>query len=92
MPGKEGGLSDLHRRLQLLEDERAILATLYRYAHCIDYGLNAEWVDLFTGRALTTDAAGEDQKRVAIKVIDDRGNELMVVKRLIEAKPVKQAS
>jgi maltooligosyltrehalose synthase len=26
-----------------------------------------EWVDLFTGRALTTDGAGEDQKRVAIK-------------------------
>jgi (1->4)-alpha-D-glucan 1-alpha-D-glucosylmutase len=26
-----------------------------------------EWIDLFTGRALTTDGAGEDQKRVAIK-------------------------
>jgi hypothetical protein len=36
------------RRLQVLEDERAILNTLYRYAHCIDYGLQDEWVDLFT--------------------------------------------
>lgn len=36
--------------------------------------------------------AGGSTGKIAVKVIDDRGNELMVVKRLIEAKPVKQAS
>jgi len=39
---------DLVKRLELLEDERAILQTLYRYGHCIDYGLEQEWVGLFT--------------------------------------------
>jgi adenine-specific DNA-methyltransferase len=29
---------------------------------------------------------GGDQKQVAIKVIDDRGNELLIVKSLSEAK------
>jgi hypothetical protein len=40
-------LTDLERRVQALEDERAILRTLHRYGHCIDYGLDAEWVDCF---------------------------------------------
>jgi hypothetical protein len=41
--------SDLEKRLQVLEDERAILDTLHRYPHCIDYtGRAAEFVDLFT--------------------------------------------
>jgi adenine-specific DNA-methyltransferase len=35
--------------------------------------------------------AGGATGKVAVKVIDDRGNELMVVKRLSEAKPVRQA-
>lgn len=41
-------VDDLVKRLELLEDERAILQTLYRYGHCIDYGLEQEWVGLFT--------------------------------------------
>ncbi len=41
-------VDDLVKRLALLEDERAILQTLYRYGHCIDYGLEQEWVGLFT--------------------------------------------
>lgn len=38
----------LNRRLQVLEDERAILDTLHRYGHALDYGLEAEFVDCFT--------------------------------------------
>jgi len=30
-----------------LEAERAILSTLYRYGHSIDYGREADWVDCF---------------------------------------------
>ena len=33
-----------------------------------------------------------DTERIAVKVIDDRGNELMVVKALPEAKVVKEAA
>ena len=35
-------------RLQVLEDERAILATLYQYGHSMDYGPDADFVDCFT--------------------------------------------
>jgi ketosteroid isomerase-like protein len=42
---------DLTRRLQALEDERAVLATLYRYAHALDYGDETAWVDCFTADA-----------------------------------------
>ena len=38
----------LEGRLQVLEDERAIVQTLYRYSHTLDYGLEREWVDCFT--------------------------------------------
>lgn len=41
-------LADLARRLEVLEEERAILRTLYTYAHCIDYGRRDEFLDLFT--------------------------------------------
>jgi len=41
-------VNNLVKRLELLEDERTILQTLYRYGHCIDYGLEQEWVGLFT--------------------------------------------
>jgi SnoaL-like domain len=37
----------LAARLRVLEDERAILATLYRYGHALDYGLEADWIDCF---------------------------------------------
>ncbi|MGV3771113.1 MAG: nuclear transport factor 2 family protein [Sphingobium phenoxybenzoativorans] len=42
------GGDDMRARLGRLEDERAILRTLYRYCHAIDYGQEAEWVDCFT--------------------------------------------
>ena len=35
-------------RLQVLEDERAILQTLYQYGHAMDYGPDADFVDCFT--------------------------------------------
>ena len=38
----------LSERLQALEDERAILQTLYRYGHSMDYGPDADFVDCFT--------------------------------------------
>jgi hypothetical protein len=41
-------IEELAARLARLEDERAILQTLHRYGHCIDYGLEPEWVDCFT--------------------------------------------
>ncbi len=39
---------DLRERLQVLEDERAILQTLHQYGHAMDYGPDAEFVDCFT--------------------------------------------
>ncbi len=41
-------VQELIRRLAALEVERAILRTLYRYGHSIDYGLEQEWVNCFT--------------------------------------------
>ena len=38
----------IEERLQRLEDERAILRTLYLYSHGIDYDLESEWLDCFT--------------------------------------------
>jgi SnoaL-like domain len=35
-------------RLARLEDERAVLDTLYRYGHAIDAGRHDDWVDCFT--------------------------------------------
>jgi hypothetical protein len=35
-------------RLAALEDERAILQTLYRYGHALDYGREQDWVECFT--------------------------------------------
>ncbi|MBI2867803.1 MAG: nuclear transport factor 2 family protein [Chloroflexi bacterium] len=48
-PAAKGlGADQLQARLALLEEERAILRTLYRYGHSIDYGLEHDWVDCFT--------------------------------------------
>lgn len=41
-------LAELEGRVAALEAERGVTANLYRYAHSIDYGLEAEWVDCFT--------------------------------------------
>ena len=42
----------LEGRLKILEEERAILSTLYTYGHAIDYGLKAKWLDCFTKDAV----------------------------------------
>lgn len=42
----------LEKRMKILEAERAILSTLYAYAHTIDYGLKDDWLDLFTEDAV----------------------------------------
>ena len=39
---------ELLARLRVLEDERAILQTLYQYGHSMDYGPDADFVDCFT--------------------------------------------
>ncbi len=48
MASTEERLAELEARLAVLEDERGVVANMYRYAHSIDYGLEAEWVDCFT--------------------------------------------
>ncbi len=63
-------VDDLIKRLELLEDERAILETLYRYGHCIDYGLEQEWVGLFT-----EDGIYEIRLRQAGSVIRKEGSQ-----------------
>lgn len=40
--------NDLEKRIQRLEDERAIKETITLYGHYIDYGLKEEFADLFT--------------------------------------------
>ena len=45
------GLDELTARLQALEAERAVLTTLYRYGHALDYGAEADWVDCFAAAA-----------------------------------------
>jgi ketosteroid isomerase-like protein len=40
-------LQDLARRLAAIEEERAVLRRLHAYAHAIDYGDEAGWVDCF---------------------------------------------
>jgi ketosteroid isomerase-like protein len=42
----------LEARLRLLEDERAILRTLYAYGHAIDYGYEDEFADCWTEDAV----------------------------------------
>ena len=42
----------LETRLQVLEDERAIMSTLNTYGHTIDYGLKAQWLDCFAEDAV----------------------------------------
>lgn len=42
------GIDDIAARLRRLEDERAIVHTLYRYGHALDYGREDDWADCFT--------------------------------------------
>jgi ketosteroid isomerase-like protein len=44
-------LHELEERLLALEDERAILSTLYRYGHSLDSGDEESWMDLWTPTA-----------------------------------------
>jgi len=41
-------LAILAAKVARLEAESAILKTLHRYGHSIDYGLEADWLDCFT--------------------------------------------
>lgn len=52
MSGANGGsgaeLAELRAKVVALEDERAVVATLHRFTHYIDYGREQEFVELFT--------------------------------------------
>jgi hypothetical protein len=48
----------LEERIQRLEDERAVLRTLYQYAHSLDYGPEEAFVDVFTPNGRWTRATG----------------------------------
>lgn len=41
-------LAELKARIARLEDERAVITTLHRFTHYIDYGREPEFVELFT--------------------------------------------
>lgn len=60
-------LDQFKARLDILEAERDITRTLYRYAHAIDRGEEEAWVDCFTreGRFLVT---SPDPQRAPIDV------------------------
>ncbi len=45
--GDDSGDADLRAQVAQLMAERAVLDTLYRYGHSIDYGLEEEWLDCF---------------------------------------------
>ncbi|MBM3347892.1 MAG: nuclear transport factor 2 family protein, partial [Betaproteobacteria bacterium] len=45
-------MTDIERRLQYLEDEQAILDTLYGYGHGLDYGHEDAWIDCWTEDAV----------------------------------------
>lgn len=44
---EEPVIAEILRRVERLEAERAILATLYRYSHAHDHARDEEWVGLF---------------------------------------------
>jgi ketosteroid isomerase-like protein len=48
----EAQLEEVLSRLRELEDERAILRTLYSYAHGLDYDYEDEWIDGWTEDAV----------------------------------------
>jgi 3-phenylpropionate/cinnamic acid dioxygenase small subunit len=41
-------MEDALRRLRLLEDEQAIVRTLYKYCHSLDAGRHQDWLGCFT--------------------------------------------
>jgi len=52
MTDLERTVADLTRRLQALEDERAILRTMYAYGHALDYGDLAGFLDCWSDTAV----------------------------------------
>ena len=52
-------MDDIVRRLGRLEDERAVLDVLFRYAQTMDHGSDADWLDLFTDDAVYDILGGE---------------------------------
>ena len=59
---------ELERRLAALEDERAILLTMYTYGHSLDYGVEEEFLDCFVDdAALHWAARGSFDGREAIR-------------------------
>ena len=53
----------IEARLQRLEDERDVVRTLYRYGHGLDYGPEAEFLDVFTERGRWLRVAGRHPAR-----------------------------
>lgn len=45
-------MTPIEERLRQLEDQQAILQTLYGYGHGLDYGLEDAWIDCFTEDAV----------------------------------------
>jgi hypothetical protein len=86
-------LEALRHRITRLEDERAILDTLYRYGQTIDCGLDQAWADLFTeeGVFLCVDRFGtvivREQGREALAqwVRDFRASESLLMKHCVLA-------
>lgn len=64
-------MATLEDRIRLLEDERAILQTLYTYGHSIDYGFEDEFLDCWTEDAVlywpTKEMHGHDELREAFR-------------------------
>ena len=54
--------ADLGTQVALLMAERAVLDTLYRYGHSIDYGLEDDWLDCFA-----PDGAFDVRYRVGVR-------------------------
>jgi hypothetical protein len=54
-------------RLQVLEDERGILQTLYGYGHCYDYNDHEGWVDCFIDDASYDVITGDGRTIIACR-------------------------
>jgi hypothetical protein len=63
----EANIDDLAHGLLRLEDERAIIRVLYKYAESIDYGDEAGWAECFTDDAVWDSAKPRFALRGAIR-------------------------
>lgn len=52
----------IEARLQALEDERDVLATMYRYAYALDYGVREDFLDCFTESGIW-ESRRQDERR-----------------------------